>query len=438
MSLLFTIKIHYLPAAVLLVFITIYTPVIYLLLKKQMKLQQNYTQAKQETIGIINDSISNIFTIKIIGNIKNEIKSKFTPALKNWTKWDKKTRKFDAFWVDSIDTVLVTIMSITQVYLLANLLQNNTISAGDFVFITTITLNINSELEKFLDALLFNINPSIAQIKASYKLINQPITLKNHKNSKNIETLSGLIQYKNVSFSYPKTKKEIFNNFNLTIQKGEKIGIIGHSGAGKTTLIKCLIRYFDVTKGAISIDNHDIKDLTIESLIQNISIIPQDTYLLHRSILENLKIANINASFETIVTACKKAKIHEDIMLMKNGYNSIVGEKGVKLSGGQRQRIAIARALLKNTNIIILDEATSSLDSPTEKLIQQSLEEIFHNTNTTVIAIAHRLSTIKNMDKIIIIEKGMVVEQGNPKKLLSNKNSIYAEIWSSQVDGFIN
>jgi ATP-binding cassette subfamily B protein len=437
MSLLFTIKIHYLPATVLFLFIIIYTPIVYFLLKKQMTLQQNYTQAKQSTIGIINDSISNIFTIKIIGNLKDEMQTKFTPALNNWTKWDKKTRQFDAFWVDSIDTLLVTAMSVAQMYFLATLLQSDTISAGDFVFIATITLNINSELDKFLDGLLFNINPAIAQIKASYKLINQPVTLKTKQNAKNIKKLTGDILYKNVSFSYPNSNKEIFSTFNLTIKQGEKIGIIGHSGAGKTTLVKCLIRYFDVTKGSISINNHNIKDLTMESLIQNISIIPQDTSLLHRSILENLQVANMKASFDDIIDACKKAKIHEDILLMQNGYQSIVGEKGVKLSGGQRQRIAIARALLKNTNIIILDEATSSLDTYTEKLIQQSLEKVFHKKNTTVIAIAHRISTIKNMDKIIIIEKGKIIEQGNPQKLLSNKNSAYSKIWNSQADGFI-
>ena len=189
-------------------------------------------------------------------------------------------------------------------------------------------------------------------------------------------------------------------------------------------------------EGEILIDGYDISKYSEESLRANISVIPQDITMFHRSIIDNLQLAKYDAKLEEIQSACKKAKIHDDIMMMPQGYNTIVGERGVKLSGGQRQRIAIARAILKDAPILILDEATSALDTPTEILIQQSINEILEGSKATMIVIAHRLSTLIHMDRIIVLENGKIVEDGSHNYLIKNEG-IYKKLWDSQVGGFI-
>ncbi|WPY00835.1 Putative multidrug export ATP-binding/permease protein [Candidatus Trichorickettsia mobilis] len=435
-GILFLFNVSALPAVTILVFVMIYTPVITLLLKKQMQLQEQYVSARQETLGIINDSITNIFGIKIIGNIKSEFKLKLTPALLNWSDWEKKTRKFDAYFVDNADTIMVLIQSATQIYLLSYLYKTDQITAGVFAFAAMIMLKVHYTLDEFLENLLFNINPGIASIKASFDFINTKHDTPDSPNAKFLTNVRGDIKFKNVSFAYSGSQTNVLHDFNLHIEAGQRIGIVGTSGAGKTTLIKCLLRYFDVRSGEILIDEQNIISVTQESLRANISVIPQDITMFHRSILENLQLAKYDASFDEIVSACKKARVHQDIMHMVHDYNSIVGERGVKVSGGQRQRIAIARAILKNAPILILDEATSALDTPTEKLIQESLNEMLETNNATTIVIAHRLSTLLYMDRILVLEQGKIIEMGTHQELLA-KAGLYKTLWDAQVGGFL-
>lgn len=431
-GLFFLFKISFWSALVQLGFLVIYTPIIYVLLKKQLKLQQNYETQNQKTTGIINDSIANIFGIKVVGNLKSELKQKLNPALLARQKWDRKTRVFDAFWVDNVDTVLIVIMSAIQIYLLAHLFKIGEISAGGFAFVAMLMLNIHRDIDSLLEKILFGINPQIAQIKASYEFINEEIKTPDLPSAKILKKVKGNISFKKVFFAYEDGSKQILDNFSLEIKAGEKIGLVGHSGAGKSTLIKSLVRYFDIERGNILIDDYDLRKVTQESLRANISVIPQDITMFHRTILENLKIAKSSATKAEIIAACKKAEIHNDILKMKHGYDSIVGERGIKVSGGQRQRIAIARAILKDAPILILDEATSSLDSKTEQQIQLSLDRLIADKTKTVIAIAHRLSTLKNMDRIIVMDKGKIVEEGTHQKLLRNKKSLYAKLWKLQ------
>ncbi len=431
-GIIFLFKIHYIPALIQLTFLLIYSPIIYFLLKKQLKLNESFEKSNQRTTGIINDSIANIFGIKIIGNLTNEFKLKLTPALLKRQEWDRKVRKFDAFWVDNLDTLMIVIMSVAQIYLLAHLYQNGQISAGSFAFIAMLMLKLHGEVNNILDSILFHINPSIAGMRASYEFINEKYDIIDDQSAKNIKNVQGQIEFKNVSFSYDNSNKKILNNFNLKIKSGQKIGLVGHSGCGKTTLIKALIRYFDIDSGEIKIDGKNIQNIKQNSLRSNISLIPQDITMFHRSILENLQIAKYQATKKEIIAACKKAKIHDDILEMKNVYDSIVGERGIKVSGGQRQRIAIARAILKDAPILILDEATSSLDSKTEKMIQPSLDLLIKDKSKTVIAIAHRLSTLKNMDQIIVMDKGRVAEIGTHDQLLSDQDSLYKKLWELQ------
>jgi ATP-binding cassette subfamily B protein len=430
-GIIFLYKIHYLAALILIIFLAIYTPIIVFLLKKQMTLQENYTQANQETIGVINDSIANIFSIRVIGNVFNEFKIKLTPALLKRQNLDRKTRIFDAWWVDNSDTFMTVVMTATQIFVLANLFQSGQITAGSFAFVMMVTLSLHRDVDQLLDYIMFQLNPQIAKIRTSYSMINQEVISPKKQTTKLPKNIKGEVNFNNVSFYYDQ-KRTIIDGFNLKIKAGEKIGIVGHSGAGKTTLIKCLLRYFEIQSGEILIDGINASNVSQESLLEKIAVIPQDITLFHRSILENLKFANYEASEDEIIKATKQAKIHEDILQMEKGYNTIVGERGVKISGGQRQRIAIARAILKDAPILILDEATSSLDSKTEKQIQESLNLLIKNKSKTVIAIAHRLSTLKHMDRIIVLDKGHIVEEGKHGKLLQNKNSLYKKLWELQ------
>ena len=243
----------------------------------------------------------------------------------------------------------------------------------------------------------------------------------------------GAITIDSIDFNYENTK--VFNNFSVTIPAGQKIGFIGRSGAGKTTLVSLLLRHFDVQKGEIRIDGTSITDVKLESLRRAIAFVPQDTSLFHRTILENIKYSNPDATNEDVYHAAKLAQADSFIKNLPEGYETTVGERGVKLSGGQRQRIAIARAFVKNSPILILDEATSSLDSESESAIQDSLESLMKDK--TVIAIAHRLSTLKKMDRIVIIKDGKIVEDGVPEDLLKIPNGIFRNMWDHQVKGFI-
>ncbi|CAF1404538.1 unnamed protein product [Rotaria magnacalcarata] len=401
-----------------------------------MRLQENYINANQESFGIINDSIVNIFGIKVIGNIENEFKLKLTPALLKMQELDKKQMKFDTYYLDMWDTVCVSLMTAVQIGLLAYLYKNNQITAGDFAFVMMIIFDMHGILDRLTESITSYIIPSIAGGNASLEFIYQNSDVTDKPNAKIAGVLSGKIDFKNVTFSY-NNNKNVFQDFSLSILAGQKIGIVGSSGAGKSTLVKCLLRYFDTTKGEVCIDGVNISDFTQDSLRANMSVIPQDITMFHRSILENLQFAKYNATFNEIQEACKKAKIHDEIIEMQNRYNTVVGERGIKLSGGQRQRIAIARAILKNAPILILDEATSALDSQTEQQIQKSINEVLLQNNATVIAIAHRLSTIKHLDRIVVIENGKITEDGTFDNLITKEQGRFKAMWDHQVNGMV-
>ncbi len=246
----------------------------------------------------------------------------------------------------------------------------------------------------------------------------------------------GKIDIQNINFSYHKDQggKNLFRDFSLSVKSGERIGLVGHSGSGKTTITKLLLRFMDVDSGDILIDGQNISKIKQDDLRSNISYVPQDPILFHRSIKENIAYGNSDATDVEIVEAAKSANAHEFISELPNGYDTVVGERGAKLSGGERQRVAIARAILKDAPILILDEATSALDSISERHIQEAFSRLMHGRTT--LAIAHRLSTIQKMDRIVVFDKGKIVEQGTHTDL-TNKGSLYAELWKEQSSGFI-
>jgi len=301
-------------------------------------------------------------------------------------------------------------------------------------------------------------------IKQALTIINEPIEIED--NSSQVldfrQCNNAEIIFRNVDFSYkqkqPSTKFEIidwnfvgepqknlllnieeaqkvfFKNLSITIKAGQKVGLVGHSGSGKSTFVNLILRSFDVNQGEILINNQNISSVTQDSLRSAIALIPQDPTLFHRSLLENIGYAKIDASNHEIIDAAQKAHADEFIKNMPQEYESLVGERGVKLSGGQRQRITIARAFLKNAPILILDEATSQLDSITENLIQESLKNLMKNK--TVLIIAHRLSTLKDVDRILVFDNGKIIEDGSHQNLL-DLNGHYKKLWNAQIGGFL-
>lgn len=263
-----------------------------------------------------------------------------------------------------------------------------------------------------------------------------------------LSVLQGAIVFDHITFSYEHAAKPVFRDFHLEIRPGEKVALVGHSGGGKSTFVKLLLRLYDVQEGRITIDGEDIKGVTQESLRRSVALVPQDPVLFHRSLAENIAYGKPDATLEEIERAAKLAHAHEFISTFPKGYDTLVGERGVKLSGGERQRVAIARAILADTPILVLDEATSSLDSQSEKLIQDGLEHLMEGSvplasgsgtgrRRTTIAIAHRLSTIKKADRILVIEEGVIVEEGSHSELVKREGGIYRHFFELQAGGFI-
>jgi ABC-type multidrug transport system fused ATPase/permease subunit len=313
------------------------------------------------------------------------------------------------------------------------------IGAGDFVMITALTssllqtaYNLGQRIPEFYDQL--------GSARESIGTLIVPATVLDRPGAPELKVTRGAIRFEHVAFAYDAPSKDkggharnVVKAFELTIPAGQRVGLVGPSGAGKTTLMGLLLRMHDVAEGAIRIDDQDIREVTQESLRRSIALIPQDTSLFHRSLLENIRYGRPGASDEEVELAARRAHAHEFIVELDHGYRTLAGERGIKLSGGQRQRIAIARAILKDAPILLLDEATSALDSHSEHIIQAAMREAM--ANKTVIAIAHRLSTVMDMDRLIVLDRGSIVADGSHGDLL-RQGGLYAELWRRQSGGF--
>ena len=296
----------------------------------------------------------------------------------------------------------------------------------------------NSLLAYFIEPIerVINLQPEVQSAIVAAERLGEILDLEaeklvNEGKKINPKTLLGEIEFKDVDFRYG-TRKLVLKNINMKIQPGEKIALVGESGSGKTTIAKLLMNFYDATKGEILLNSYNIKDINKDSLRDKISYISQDSFFFSGTIKENLEFANEEATYEEIIEACKKAQIHDYINSTQTRYDTLLEEKGANLSGGQRQRLAIARALLKKPEILIMDEATSNLDTITEKAIETTIEECTHNVTTVIIA--HRLSTIMRCDRIYVMDKGEIIEQGNHYELLQRKGYYY-RLWTSQVTG---
>jgi ABC-type multidrug transport system fused ATPase/permease subunit len=310
-------------------------------------------------------------------------------------------------------------------------------TAGDFVMVTTLTgsllqtaYTLGQRIPDFYDQLGSAIE--------SIDTLIVPATVRDEPGAGTLAVTSGAIHFERIAFAYEprgrgRGSRNIVQDFELYIPAGQRVGLVGPSGAGKTTLMGLLLRMHDVTGGAIRIDGTDIRDVTQESLRGSIGLIPQDTNLFHRSLLENIRYGRPDATDAEVIEAARRAHAHEFIAELEHGYDTLVGERGIKISGGQRQRIAIARAILRDAPILLLDEATSALDSHSEQKIQEAMKEAM--AGKTVIAIAHRLSTVMDMDRLIVLDRGVIVADGSHAGLLL-QGGLYAELWRKQSGGF--
>lgn len=331
----------------------------------------------------------------------------------------------------SIQGMMGILMEAVILYMAVKLWMQGSFTIGDFVFVQAYVLVLLERIWN-LGRVMRNVYEAFSDAQEMVDILEKPYDVQDLKTAKNLKVGQAGIKFDEVTFYYNQTRLTL-DHFDLTIKPKEKIALVGSSGAGKSTIVKLLMRFYDVTSGHILIDGQDIARVKQDSLRSQIAFVPQDPILFHRTLMENLRYGRRDASDEEVIEAAKKAKCHDFIQGLADGYDTFVGERGIKLSGGERQRVAIARAILKNAPILVLDEATSSLDSESEYLIQEALRELMKGK--TVMVIAHRLSTIMQMDRIVVVEDGRVVDQGTHQELMS-RAGMYQKLWKIQAGGF--
>ncbi len=399
----------------------------YFTTKKVIKLNKQYAEEKATTIGLINDYLANIMTIKLFSN-KTFEHERFNELQKPFLEISYKKGIYTTQFYALLNT-LTWIYTLSVIAALILGYKYGIVTPGDFALVIMTNLNIINTLTQLSFIFRSFIKDLTAVSKAIELLDYKNNTLVDSPNAQTLACPHGNISFQQVKFGY-KDGETLFQNKSIDIKAGEKVGLVGYSGGGKTTFVNLILRLYDVTEGAILIDNQDIREVTQDSLRSKIAIIPQDPLLFHRSVMDNIRYGRITATDQEVIAAAKEAHAHDFIIRLSDGYDTLVGERGTKLSGGQRQRIAIARAILKNAPILILDEATSQLDSITERLIQESLWKLMENKTTIIVA--HRLSTLLHMDRILVFEKGKIVEDGTHAQLV-NHNGLYRHLWNLQA-----
>lgn len=408
----------------------VYLPVMYALSVKLNKLSFEETESRHGLVGQVADKVSNIISIFSFAGRRYELSSLDHQISTDFIPKQVRTYKYD-FKIQVIGSLLYWILFGFILFYMIHLRMEGLVTIGDFAFVLGIALIVAEDVWHATISLQ-DFSRSMGDLKSALTILRAPQDTLDLPSAKDVVIKKPTIDFDNVTFYYEQNKP-VFKDLNLRIKAGEKVGLVGHSGSGKSSLVNLILGYFRVSKGEILIDGVPLKDITQDSLRDQIAVIPQDTILFHRSLLDNIRIGKRDATDEEVIEASKKAHLHEFIMQLDEQYNAFVGERGIKLSGGQRQRIAIARAILKDAPILILDEATSALDSETENLIQESLNLLMGDKKKTVIAIAHRLSTLKHMDRVIVLDRGSVVEEGTHAGLLQKPNSLYKRLWELQA-----
>ncbi len=401
------------------------------------KFKYDVIRAEADTAlsGYLADTITNNINLKLFSGTTQEFKN-FKKLSDNWFLAMYKSWNMGSV-IEAISAAFLILLEFLVIYAGIILYRKGSMSVGDFVLVQTYAFSIFGYLFQ-MTRFIRRTYESFADAEEMTEILLARHAIQDKPGARDIVIENGKIEFKNVYFSYKiKTEEagtDVLSDFNLIIKPGQRVALIGPSGGGKSTIVKLLFRFFDVQSGEILIDAQNIADVTQESLRACISLVPQDPILFHRSLMENIRYARPSATNEEVIAAAKLAHCHEFISSFKEGYETLVGERGVKLSGGERQRVAIARAILKNAPILVLDEATSSLDSESEKFIQDSLKHLMKGKTTIVIA--HRLSTIMQMDRIIVLEKGKIREEGQHEELLKVNQGLYQKLWEIQAGGF--
>ena len=386
--------------------------------------------ARSETTGKVVDAVTNLTSTRLFARLEYEREyldgqlRKELRAVRQSNGYSERVRWFQY--------TAAALLKIGVLYYSLELWARGAITVAEFVVACTTALLIINEARnlsrRFLEFFEYvgNVANGVHVIIKPHEIVDQPQAV-----AATIER--GRIEFRNVTFGYT-PDRAIFRDLSVTIPAGQRVGLVGFSGSGKSTFVSLILRLYDVQSGGILIDGMDIRDMTQESLHRQLSLIPQDPNLFHRTLMENIRYGRLDATEEEVMEAARKAHAHDFVMQIKDRYESLVGERGVKLSGGQRQRIAIARVVVKNAPILILDEATSSLDSITEQAIQETLGDVMKGK--TVIVVAHRLSTIAHLDRILVFDGGAIVEDGSHAELLARQGA-YQRLWSRQAGGFV-
>lgn len=388
-------------------------------------------EADSKTTAYLSDSITNSNAVSLFTGQAYESKS-----FKDVTNDQAKKTNFSWFLsdiVDAIQTLLIAVIEFAIFFYAIKYWNQGLATVGTFVLAQTYIIGLAQQLWGF-NKFIRKIYEGLADAKEMVEILTTPYEIQDTHQAKDLEVKKGEIEFKNVTFAFNQTR-EILTSLNLKINAGQKVAIIGPSGAGKTTFIRLLMRLHDVSAGSIMIDGQDIQKITQDSLREKTSLVPQDPVLFHRTLMENIRYGKRDATDEEVKEAARLAHCDEFIDVLPLKYETFVGERGIKLSGGERQRIAIARAILKRAPILILDEATSSLDSHSEALIQDALDNLMKNCTTIVIA--HRLSTIRKMDRIIAMKGGKIIEDGTHDELANKNSGLYKDLWELQAGGFI-
>ncbi|HSG36871.1 MAG TPA: ABC transporter ATP-binding protein/permease [Paracoccaceae bacterium] len=390
--------------------------------KIRKKMNDQDTEANQKAI----DSLLNFETVKYFAAERWEA-DRYDRAMEGYEQAALKT-SYSLSFLNFGQSFLITGGLVAVMIMAALGVQNGSLSVGDFVMVNAYMIQITMPLN-FLGSVYREIRQAMIDMSEMFTLLGQPAEITDKPGAKPLAVAGGTITLEDVHFGY-ETGRQILKGISLEVPAGKTIAIVGSSGSGKSTIGRLLFRFYDVTAGALKIDGQDVRDVTQESLHQRIGVVPQDTVLFNDTIYYNIAYGRPSASEDEIIAAAKAAKIHEFVMSLPKGYDTAVGERGLKLSGGEKQRVGIARTLLKNPPILLLDEATSALDTDTEREIQAELKAM--GKGRTVITIAHRLSTIADADQIIVLENGKIVEKGEHDALLA-ENGRYAQLWQRQA-----
>jgi len=397
------------------------------------KIGYDTEKSEQDSVvtGALADAVTNHTTIQSFAGATYE-RGLFGIVNQAWCRIARITWNIDNT-IEACQSALVVTVEFFLFYYGIQYWQEGALTLGTFVLAQTYFGHITGSIWNFGRAIR-DFYHSVADAKEMVGILELPQQVTDVQHAKKIHVAHGEITFDDVTFIY-QAERAVLDHVKLRVKTGERVGLVGPSGAGKSTLVKLLFRFYDVTSGEILIDGQNIQKVTQESLRTAVSLVPQDPILFHRSLLDNIRYGRQNATDEEVITAAKLAHCHEFITGLSDGYQTFVGERGIKLSGGERQRVAIARAILKNAPILVLDEATSSLDSHSEMLIQDTLDTLMKGKTTIVIA--HRLSTIRKMDRIIVMNEGKILEEGSHEGLIRKRSGLYKKLWKLQAGGFI-